>query len=101
MTPMTTSGRMGRDDEADLDTRPTAGDGALPADPGAYDSPRNEAARRKGLAAPYIAGGDDPDLPETLRRERRDVRLLLAMAIGVALIGFVLGLIQVLAGLGG
>ena len=51
-----------------------AGDSDLPADPARYDSPRAVAARRRGLEAPYIPGGDDPDLAQTLRRERRDTR---------------------------
>jgi hypothetical protein len=33
----------------------------LPPDPDAYDSPRAAQARARGLAAPYIAGGEDPD----------------------------------------
>ena len=33
----------------------------LPADPVEYDSPRAQIARAKGLEAPYIAGGLDPD----------------------------------------
>ena len=34
---------------------------ALPPDPAAYDSERNAAARRRGLATPYIPGGRDPE----------------------------------------
>ena len=37
---------------------------ALPPDPAEYDSARAQIARAKGLQAPYIAGGLDPD-PET------------------------------------
>lgn len=70
----------------------------LPPDPQKYDEPRNVAARRRGLQAPYIAGGEDPDLPETLRRERHDLRLLLAMVVGVVLLGFVLGVLSALLG---
>jgi len=70
----------------------------LPPDPQKYDEPRNVAARRRGLQAPYIAGGEDPDLPETLRRERHDLRLLLAMVVGVVLLGFVLGVLGALLG---
>ena len=33
----------------------------LPPDPAAYDSERNAAARARGLSAPYIPGGRDPD----------------------------------------
>jgi hypothetical protein len=68
----------------------------LPPDPVQYDSVRNEHARRRGLPQPYIAGGDDPELGETLRRERQYVRLLLAMVAGVVALGFVLGIIGAL-----
>lgn len=68
--------------------------GGLPPDPDAYDSPRATQARARGLAAPYIAGGLDPELEETQRRERRYVRLLIAMIVVVALAGFVLGILQ-------
>ena len=85
----------------DPDPRPLAGDSTLPADPARYDSPRNVAARRKGLEAPYIAGGEDPDLPATLRREARLTRLLVGMAIAVVLLGFVLGIVGALIGMPG
>jgi hypothetical protein len=68
----------------------------LPPDPTAYDSVRNEHARKRGLPQPYIAGGDDPQLPETLRRERRYVRLLIWMVGGIIALGFVLGVIGAL-----
>jgi hypothetical protein len=72
---------------------------ALPADPDAYDSPRGVQARARGLAAPYIAGGTDPD-PETGRREeRRYLLLLLAMVVVIVLSGFVLGYLAQLVGL--
>lgn len=64
----------------------------LPPDPAKYDDPRNVRARERGLAAPYIAGGEDPELVETLRRERRYVRLLLGMAAVLVAMGFVLGI---------
>lgn len=65
----------------------------LPPDPEAYDSPRAELARKKGLEAPYIAGGEDPE-PEVGRREERYYgKLLLAMVIGLILGGFVLGIV--------
>ncbi|HEY8239201.1 MAG TPA: hypothetical protein VIF63_07175 [Candidatus Limnocylindrales bacterium] len=65
--------------------------GELPADPDAYDSPRAAQARARGLAAPYIAGGLDPEIEATRRSERRYVRLLIAMIVIVVLAGFVLG----------
>ena len=73
----------------------------LPPDPDAYDSPRATQARARGLAAPYIAGGDDPDLAATRRRERRYLRLLIAMVIVVVLAGFVLGIVANLLGFAG
>jgi hypothetical protein len=68
----------------------------LPPDPVQYDSVRNEHARRRGLPGPYIAGGDDPDLPATLRRERRYVRLLVGMVVAIVVVGIVLGIVEVL-----
>lgn len=65
----------------------------LPPDPEAYDAERNEHARKRGLAAPYIAGGRDPD-PETGRtEERRYLRYLILMVIAIILSGFVLGIL--------
>ena len=65
----------------------------LPPDPAAYDSPRAAQARRRGLAAPYIAGGRDPDPDAARREERRYLRLLVAMVVIIVLSGFVLGFI--------
>jgi hypothetical protein len=85
------------DDDA---ATPATGD-PLPANPDAYDSPRASQARARGLAAPYIAGGLDPD-PEAGRREdRRYLRLLIAMVVVVILAGFVLGIIANALGLPG
>ena len=87
------SDETSRSDPAD--PRPTE----LPADPAAYDSERNAAARARGLAAPYIAGGRDPD-PEPGRREERFyARLLLLMVGAIVLGGFVLGLLANLIGM--
>lgn len=73
----------------------------LPPDPHAYDSERNASARARGLKAPYIAGGRDPD-PEVGRREERFYgRLLLVMVVVVVLAGFVLGIIANLVGIVG
>jgi hypothetical protein len=63
----------------------------LPPDPAAFDSPRAERARARGLAAPYIDGGRDPDYPAARREERYYLRILLAMVVTIVLGGFVLG----------
>ena len=73
-------------------------DEQLPADPEAYDSPRATQARARGLAAPYIAGGTDPNIEATQRSERRLRILLVAMIVTLVLSGFVLGVIQNLLG---
>ena len=69
-----------------------------PPDPDAYDSPRGSQARARGLAAPYIAGGEDPDLERTRAQERRLVRLLIGMIVVVVLAGFVIGIVAKLLG---
>ncbi len=63
----------------------------LPPDPEAYDSPRAVRAREKGLKAPYIAGGDDPDPEPGRAEERRYGRLLLAFAVTIIASGFIVG----------
>lgn len=70
----------------------------LPPDPEAYDSPRASQARARGLAAPYIAGGEDPNPDATRRQERRYVIALVVMIVVVVLSGFVLGVVQNLLG---
>ena len=70
----------------------------LPPDPAAYDSERNVAARRRGLAAPYIPGGRDPDQDRAEREDRRDLRILLAMVVTIVLFGFVVGIVAALLG---
>ncbi len=72
----------------------------LPPDPAAYDSPRAAAARARGLAAPYIAGGRDPDPDAGLREERFYGRILLVMVAVIVLGGFVLGIAATLLNLG-
>ena len=69
---------------------------SLPPDPEKFDEYRNVAARRRGLQQPYIAGGDDPELEETLAKERPYVRLLIAMVVALVMLGFVLGIIGTL-----
>jgi hypothetical protein len=65
----------------------------LPPDPDAYDSERNRAARARGLSAPYIAGGRDPEPEVGIEEERRYLRLLLIMVTTIIIGGFVLGII--------
>jgi hypothetical protein len=72
----------------DTGPRPTQ----LPPDPAAYDSPRAQLARAKGLEAPYIAGGRDPDPEPGLREERYYGKLLVAMVVALMFGGFVIGL---------
>jgi hypothetical protein len=71
----------------------------LPPDPQAYDTERNAAARRRGLAAPYIPGGRDPDQAAAEADDRRYLRILLIMVVVIIVAGFVLGVIAQLAGL--
>jgi len=65
----------------------------LPPDPARYDEVRNVAARKRGLEGPYIAGGYDPELDATLRRERRYVRVLVPIVVIIVATGLVLGFI--------
>jgi len=72
-----------------------------PPDPEAYDSVRAQHARARGLAAPYIAGGRDPD-PDAGRREERFYgRLLVIMVLALVFGGFVIGILIVLLQGGG
>ena len=70
----------------------------LPPDPDAYDSPRASQARARGLSAPYIAGGEDPDIESARREDRRYLRILVVMIAIVILAGFVLGIVAKLLG---
>ena len=69
---------------------PAAAEAAAPAAParGTPGIPHADEAARgtpgiprrpRGLSAPYIAGGDDPEIAETRRRERPYMRLLIGM----------------------
>lgn len=66
-------------------------DDPLPPDPIEYDSPRAVRARAKGLDAPYIAGGTDPDPGPAIAEERRFGRLLVVMVVTIVAAGFVIG----------
>jgi hypothetical protein len=67
---------------------------SLPPDPEAYDSPRAERARARGLSAPYIPGGRDPDPAGAKREERFYLRVLVAMIVVLVLGAFVLGVVE-------
>jgi hypothetical protein len=71
-------------------------EGELPPDPAAYDSPRAERARAKGLKAPYIVGGNDPEIATAQAEERRLWRILVAMVVVIVLAGFVIGILVAL-----
>jgi hypothetical protein len=73
----------------------------LPPDPEAYDSERSAMARARGLSAPYIAGGRDPEPLAGRREERFYGRLLLLMVAVIVLGGFVLGIVAILLGIEG
>ena len=73
----------------------------LPPDPEAYDSERSALARARGLSAPYIAGGRDPDPVAGRREERFFLRLLLLMVGVIVFGGFILGIAALLLGVGG
>jgi hypothetical protein len=77
----------------DLDTEQHAetAAGPLPPDPAEYDSARAQIARAKGLQAPYIAGGQDPDPDAGLQEERHYGKLLLWMVLVLMFGGFVIG----------
>lgn len=71
----------------------------LPPDPEAYDEERNVHARKRGLSAPYIAGGRDPDPEAGRAEERRYLRWLIAMVVILILSGFIVGIIGNLIGI--
>jgi hypothetical protein len=68
-------------------------DEQLPPDPARYDDPRAELARARGLDAPYIAGGEDPEPKAARQQDRFYGRLLVIMVVAIVLGGFILGVI--------
>lgn len=64
----------------------------LPPDPAEYDSARAQIARAKGLQAPYIAGGLDPEPEKGLEDDRHYGKLLLWMVLVLMFGGFVIGI---------
>jgi len=86
-------------DASSAPERPGAGP---PPDPDEYDTERAQLARARGLAAPYIPGGRDPDPAPGLEEDRHYTRLLLIMVGAIIAAGFVLGIIaNLMAGTGG
>jgi len=104
-TPDASIARRGDDDRVTGSDAPSATSdpsrSALPPDPAAYDTERSAAARARGLAAPYIPGGRDPDQARAESEDRRYLRLLLIMVAIIVLAGFILGFAAALAGLTG
>jgi hypothetical protein len=86
----------GTEDETLTET--TAPARAVPPDPAEYDTERAAAARRRGLPAPYIPGGRDPEQAAADREERRWLRLLLLMVVVVVAAGFVFGFLAAALG---
>ena len=86
-------------DDVDAASSPASSDqpARLPADPAEYDSPRAQIARAKGLEAPYIAGGRDPDPAVGLQEERHYGKLLLAMVAALMFGGFIIGIALTIA----
>ena len=64
-----------------------------PPDPAEYDTERSQAARARGLAAPYIPGGRDPEPERGAREDRYYTRLLIFMVVAIIVGGFVLGIL--------
>jgi hypothetical protein len=60
---------------------------------------RAASARARGLSAPYIAGGRDPEPDEGLREERFYGRLLILMVAVIVAAGFILGIVANVIGL--
>jgi hypothetical protein len=65
------------------------------------EAERAASARARGLSAPYIAGGRDPEPDEGLREERFYGRLLIIMVAVIVAGGFILGIVANLIGIVG
>jgi hypothetical protein len=84
-------------------TKPPAGPTKPPAERPVLPplTERDVAARARGLAAPFLPGGDDPDLEEARRREAPYMRLLVGMValiIVATLVITLVGLVTVPTG---
>jgi hypothetical protein len=53
---------------------------------------RSIAARARGLEAPYIPGGEDPNPAATAVEERRLTRLLVGMVLVIVIGGFLISI---------
>ena len=73
----------------------------MPSDPAQYDTERNTLARARGLAAPYIAGGEDADTEASRRETRIYGRLLLLMILLIVGASIALTLITIVLGYAG
>ncbi len=81
----------------DVEQTADPGREVLPPDPAEYDSARAHIARAKGLQAPYIAGGLDPEPEVGLEEDRHYGKLLLLMVLALMFGGFVIGIALALA----
>jgi hypothetical protein len=82
-------------DEAD-GPGPGASPPARPITMAEYDeamAPRGQMARARGLAAPYIPGGRDPNPEATARAERRYIQLLILMVAVIVGGGFIITIV--------
>ncbi|TMG25959.1 MAG: hypothetical protein E6H96_01735 [Chloroflexi bacterium] len=59
---------------------------------------RDQAARARGLAAPYLPGGRDPDPEGTRRQERRYILLLVGMVVLIVGTSILLTVVAIMAG---
>ncbi|HEY3524506.1 MAG TPA: hypothetical protein VGK63_12460 [Candidatus Limnocylindrales bacterium] len=75
-----------------MDQRPDPRDGRR------VEDPRSELARARGLDAPSIPGGEDPDPEDGLREERFFGRLLLLMVVAIVGSAFVLTVLAIAFG---
>jgi hypothetical protein len=90
------TGQPADEGAGDGQQRPASFD--VPPDPAAYDDPRAELARARGLSAPYIPGGRDPEPDAGIREERVYGRLLLLMVLAIVGTAFVLTIVAIALG---
>ncbi len=78
---------------------PAAGSQMTDAEYSAATTERSQHARARGLSAPYIAGGEDPDPERTRREERRYLRLLILMVGLIVGGGLLLTIVSIVSNL--